>query len=66
VKRGYPRLKNHLLPKSIYVKGYVKVSVVLMLAVLCLTALKYLRYFPRRVLQLALLLAKYENKPDLG
>jgi hypothetical protein len=37
--------KSGLIPRSIYVKGYRKVSFVLMTAVICLAALKYLRLF---------------------
>lgn len=44
VERSYSHLKDHLLPKNIFVKGYEKVSLVLMSAVLCLSALKSLQY----------------------
>jgi len=45
VERSYSHLKDHLLPKNIFVKGHEKVSLVLMSAVLCLSVLKYLQYF---------------------
>jgi hypothetical protein len=45
VERANSRLKDSLIPRSIYVKGYRKVSFVLMTAVICLTALKYLLLF---------------------
>jgi hypothetical protein len=45
VERTYSHLKDNLIPKKIYVKGVQKVSFVLMLAVLCLAAQKYLHYF---------------------
>jgi hypothetical protein len=45
VERANSHLKDSLIPRSIYVKGYKKVSFVLMAAVLCLAALKYLQLF---------------------
>ena len=45
VERAYSYLKDNLIPKSIYVKGYQKVSFVLMSAVLCLAALRTLQYY---------------------
>jgi len=45
VERAYSYLKENLIPKNIYVKGYQKVSFVLMSAVLCLAALRTLQYF---------------------
>ena len=45
VERANSRLKDNLLPKAIYVKGYKKVAFVLMSAVVCLAALKFLQYF---------------------
>jgi hypothetical protein len=42
-ERANPHLKDSLIPRSIYVKGYKKVSFVLMTAVICLAALKYLQ-----------------------
>jgi hypothetical protein len=45
VERAYSHLKDNLIPKAIYVKGHTKVSFVLMTAVLCLAAIKYLQYF---------------------
>ena len=43
VERSYSHLKDNLIPKVIYVKGYTKVSFVLMAAVFCLAILKYLQ-----------------------
>jgi hypothetical protein len=43
VERANSHLKDSLIPRSIYVKGYKKVSFVLLIAVLCLAALKYLQ-----------------------
>ncbi|MDR2476381.1 MAG: hypothetical protein LBD18_01165, partial [Treponema sp.] len=43
VERAKSHLKDSFIPRSIYVKGYKKVSFVLMAAVLCLAALKYLQ-----------------------
>ncbi|MDR1179713.1 MAG: transposase [Spirochaetales bacterium] len=45
VERANSHLKDNLLPKTLYVKGYKKVSFVLMSAVVCLAALKFLQYF---------------------
>ena len=45
VERAYSYLKENLIPKNIYVKGYQKVSFVLMSAVLCLAALRTIQYF---------------------
>jgi transposase len=45
VERANSHLKDALLPKALYVKGTKKVSFVLMSAVVCLAALKYLQYF---------------------
>ena len=44
VERANSHLKDGLIPKAIYVKGYSKVSFVLLSAVLCLAALKYLQF----------------------
>ena len=38
-------LQDNFLPRVLYVKGYAKVSFVLMSAVICLAAVKYLQYF---------------------
>jgi len=43
-ERAYSHLKDNLIPKSLYVKGYTKVSFVLMASVLCLAAIKYLQF----------------------
>jgi hypothetical protein len=45
VERANSPLKDSLLPKALYVKGYKKVSFVLMSAIVCLAALKFLQYF---------------------
>ncbi|AEF82752.1 transposase [Leadbettera azotonutricia] len=45
VERAYSHLKDNLIPGKIYVKGNRKVTFVLMIAVLCLAAQKYLHYF---------------------
>jgi IS5 family transposase len=45
VERANSHLKDSLIPHSIYVKGYKKVSFVLMAGVICLAALKYLQLF---------------------
>jgi hypothetical protein len=45
VERANSHLKDRLVPRSIYVKGHKKVSFVLMTAVICLAALKYLQFF---------------------
>jgi hypothetical protein len=44
VERANSHLKDNLIPKSIYVKGYSKVAFVLFSAVLCLAALKHLQF----------------------
>jgi hypothetical protein len=41
-ERAKSHLKGSLIPRSIYGKGYKKVSFVLMTAVICLAALKYI------------------------
>ena len=43
VERSNSHLKDNLIPKAIYVKGYTKVSFVLMASVLCLAVLKHLQ-----------------------
>jgi len=43
VERANSHLKDMLIPKAIYVKGYSKVSFVLFSSVLCLAALKHLQ-----------------------
>lgn len=43
VERANSHLKDNLLPKAIYVKGYRKVNFVLQLGVLCLATLKILQ-----------------------
>ena len=43
VERANSHLKEALIPKVIFVKGYNKISFVLLSAVLCLAALKYLQ-----------------------
>jgi IS5 family transposase len=45
VERANSHLKDSLIPRSLYVKGYKKVSFVVMTAVICLAALKYLQLF---------------------
>jgi hypothetical protein len=45
VERANSHLKDSLIPHALYVKGYKKVSFVLMTAVICLAALKYLQLF---------------------
>jgi transposase len=45
VERANGYLKDYLLPKNIFVKGYRKVSFVLMSAVVCLAAIRTLQYF---------------------
>jgi hypothetical protein len=42
-ERANSHLKDNLIPKALYVKGYTKVSFVLMASVFCLAALKYLQ-----------------------
>ena len=44
VERANSHLKDNLIPKAIYVKGWSKVSFVLFSAVLCLAALKHLQF----------------------
>jgi hypothetical protein len=44
-ERSNSHLKDSLIPRSIYVKGYRKVLFVLMTGVICLAALKYLQLF---------------------
>jgi hypothetical protein len=44
VERANSHLKDNLIPKAIYVKGYTKVAFVLFSAVLCLAALKHLQF----------------------
>ena len=44
VERANSHLKDNLIPKAIYVKGYSKVAFVLFSAVLCLAALKHLQF----------------------
>ena len=44
VERANSHLKDNLIPKAIYVKGYTKVSFLLMASVLCLAAIKYLQF----------------------
>ena len=44
VERANSHLKDNLIPKAIYVKGYSKVSFVLFSAVLCLAVLKCLQF----------------------
>jgi hypothetical protein len=43
-ERANSHLKDALIPKTIFVKGYTKVAFVLFSAVLCLAALKYLQF----------------------
>ena len=43
VERTNSHLKDNLIPKALYVKGYVKVSFVLMASVFCLAVIKYLQ-----------------------
>jgi transposase len=45
VERANGYLKDNLLPAKIFVKGFEKVSLVLMSAVICLAALRTLQYF---------------------
>ena len=44
VERANGHLKDNLIPHTIYVKGYAKVSFVLLSAVICLAALKHLKF----------------------
>jgi hypothetical protein len=45
VERAFSHLKDTLIPKKLYVKGASGVTFILMVAVLCLAAQKYLQYF---------------------
>lgn len=45
VERANAHLKDNLIPKAIYVKGYTKVSFVLFASVFCLALIKFLQYF---------------------
>jgi hypothetical protein len=45
VERANAHLKDWLIPNQIYVRGFQKVSFLLMSAVVCLAALKILQYF---------------------
>jgi len=45
VERANAHLKDHFLPTAIFVKGYQKVSFVLLLGVLCLAATKLIQSF---------------------
>jgi hypothetical protein len=44
VERANSHLKDNLIPKALYVKGYTKVAFVLMASVFCLAILKYLQF----------------------
>jgi hypothetical protein len=44
VERSYSLLKDGLLPRAIYVKGYSKISFVLLSSVLCMAAMKYIMF----------------------
>ena len=44
VERANSHLKDNLIPKTLYVKGYTKIAFVLFSAVLCLAALKHLPF----------------------
>jgi hypothetical protein len=44
-ERANSHLKDSLISRAIYVKGYKKVSFVLMTSVICLAALRYLQLF---------------------
>ena len=44
VERANGYLKDNLLPSKIFVKGYAKVSLILMSAVVCLAALRSLQH----------------------
>jgi len=44
VERANSHLKDNLIPKTLYVKGYIKIAFVLFSAVLCLAALKHLSF----------------------
>lgn len=43
VERANSHLKDHLLPKVLYIKGHRKVNFVLQMGVLCLAAIKILQ-----------------------
>lgn len=43
VERANSYLKDNLIPRALYVKGYTKVSFVLLASVFCLAAIKYLQ-----------------------
>jgi hypothetical protein len=45
VERAYSHLKGRLIPQSLFVKGYSKVSFVVMMGVVSLAALKYIHCF---------------------
>ncbi len=45
VERTNPHLKDYIIPDKIYVKGFRNMKCTLMIAVLCLTALKILLFF---------------------
>jgi hypothetical protein len=45
VERANGYLKDNLLPSKIFVKGFTKISFVLMSAVVCLAALRTLQHF---------------------
>lgn len=45
VERAYSHLKDNLIPKKLYVRGISKITFILMIAVLCLAAQKYLLHF---------------------
>lgn len=45
VERANSHLKDAFIPEKIYVRGYRKINCTLMIAVLCLTAIKILQYF---------------------
>jgi transposase len=43
VERANSHLKDNLIPRAIYVKGYTKISFVLLASVFCLAAIKFLQ-----------------------
>jgi hypothetical protein len=45
MKRAYSHLKGRLIPQVLFVRGYSKVSFVVMMGVISLVALKYLHCF---------------------
>jgi transposase len=53
VERANSHLKDNLLPKALYIKGYRKVSFVLQLGVLCLVGLKILQKMAPHIDQVA-------------